>query len=64
MEFDDLVRKQFSSSEYYSYPSFFDAVFDLTGGHVGANKARAIRDFVNMITSHDVRFFMVSEHIT
>ena len=33
-EFDDLVCKQFSSSEYYFHPSFFDAVFHLTGGHM------------------------------
>jgi hypothetical protein len=59
MEFDELIHKQFSSSGYYFHPSFFDAVFDLTGGHVGA-----IRDFVQITTGHDVCFFMTSEHIT
>jgi len=59
MEFDVLVHKQFSSSGYYFHRSFFDAVFDLTGGHVGA-----IRGFVKITTGHDVRFFMMSEHIT
>jgi hypothetical protein len=58
MEFDDLVRKQFSSPEHYFHPSFFDAVFDLTGGHVGA-----IHDLLEIITAHEVRFFMMSEHI-
>jgi hypothetical protein len=59
MEFDELVSKQFSSPEHYFHSSFFDAVFDLTGGHVGA-----IHDFVRIIMVHDVRFFMMSEHIT
>ena len=58
-EFDDLVRKQFSSSEHYFHPSFFDAVFDLTGGHVGA-----IYDLLEIVTTHEVRFFMMSELIT
>ena len=59
MEFNDLVCKRFPSSEHHFHPSFFDAVFNLTGGHVGA-----IHDFVETITAHDVRFFMMSEHIT
>ena len=61
MEFDDLVRKRFSpSSDYYFHSSFFDGVFELTGGHPGA-----IHDFVEIIiATHKVRFFMVSEHIT
>jgi hypothetical protein len=59
MELDELGSKQFSSPEHYFHPSFFNAVFDLTGGHVGA-----IHDFVGIIMVHDVRFFMMSEHIT
>jgi hypothetical protein len=59
MEFDDLVRKRFSSSEYYFHQSFLDAVFRHTGGHVGA-----IDDFVRIVASDDVRFFMMSEHVT
>jgi hypothetical protein len=57
-EFDDLVGKRFSSSEYYFHPSFFDEVFRLAGGHVGA-----IHDFVEIVAADDVRFFMMPEHI-
>jgi hypothetical protein len=59
MEFDELVSKQFSSPEHYFHSSFLDEVFNLSGGHVGA-----IHDFVRIIMAHDVRFFMMSEHIT
>ena len=58
-EFDDLVCKKFPSRDYHFHPSFFNAVFNLTDGHVGA-----IHDFVKIIAAHDVRFFMMSEHIT
>jgi len=58
-EFDDLVGKRYPPSEFPFDPSLFDGVFDLTGGHVGA-----ILDFLNIIIAHDVRFFMMSEHIT
>ena len=58
-EFDDLVRIKFASPENYFDPSFFKAVFKITGGHVGA-----IHDFVNIVSTHDVRFFMMSEQIT
>ena len=59
MEFDGLVGKQFPSSDYFFHPSFFDGVFELTVGHVGA-----IHDFVEIIIAHDVRFFMMSGQIT
>lgn len=59
MEFDDLVYKQFIPSQYYFHPSFFEEVFGLTGNHVGA-----IPDFVNTTAADNVRFFMISEHIT
>jgi hypothetical protein len=59
IEFDELVQKKFSSSDYYFHPSFFDGVFDITRGHVGA-----ILDFVEVIRAVDVRCFMMSEHIT
>jgi hypothetical protein len=59
MEFDDLVSKGFSSSEYFFDKSFFDGVFHLTGGHVGA-----IYDFVEVIVADNVRFYVISEHIT
>ena len=59
MEFDDLVSKQYSSPEHHFHPSFLDAVFDLTGGHVGA-----IYDFMRIVATDDVRFFIMSQHIT
>jgi hypothetical protein len=58
MEFDDLVGKQFSSFEYYFYPSFLDEVFHLAGGHVGA-----IHDFMEIVAANDIYFFMMPEHI-
>jgi hypothetical protein len=48
-EFDDLVSKRYPSSSYYFHSSFFDAVFDLNGGHIGA-----ICDFVTIIAGHQV----------
>ena len=60
MEFDDLVRQRFSpSSEYWFHPSFFDGVFEVTGGHPGA-----IHSFVQSIVVYNVSFFMMSERIT
>jgi hypothetical protein len=58
MEFNNLVGKRFSSSEYCFHTSFFDVVFRLTGDHVGA-----IHDLVEIVTAHDVCFFMMPEHI-
>jgi hypothetical protein len=52
-EFDDLIHKQYSSDQHhYFHPSFFDGVYNLTGGHIGA-----IQDFMGIITGHNVRFF-------
>lgn len=48
-EFDDLISKRYPNTQYCFHSSFFDAVFDLTGGHVGA-----ICDFVQIIAAHDV----------
>jgi len=57
-EFNDLVRIKFSHK--YSFDqSFFNAIFEVTGGHVGA-----IHGFVMTVSAHDVRFFIMSEHIT
>ncbi|KAI0002424.1 hypothetical protein BJV74DRAFT_958410 [Russula compacta] len=47
-EFDDLIRQKNFSSDYYFDTSFFDAVFHITEGHVGA-----ILDFVEIIRTHD-----------
>ncbi len=58
-EFKDLVAKRFPQSHYYFHLSFFGHVFDLTCGHVGA-----IHDLIRLIVAHDVRFFMMSKHIT
>lgn len=58
-EFDELTSKQFPSPDYYFDLSFFNAIFDLTGGHVGA-----VLDLVKIISASDVRFFMMSGHIT
>jgi hypothetical protein len=49
MEFDDLISKRYPDALYSFDSSFFDAVFDLTGGHIGA-----ICDFVEIIAAHDV----------
>lgn len=57
-EFVDLVCKQFSPPENYFDSSFFKAVFDVTGGHVGA-----ILGFVMSICRHDVRLSMMLEHV-
>jgi hypothetical protein len=55
MELDGLVRKRLSSPDHYFDTSFFNKVFKITGGHVGA-----ILDFVNIIAATTVRFFMMS----
>jgi hypothetical protein len=49
LEFDDLVSKFYPSSEHVFHSSFFDAVFDITGGHVGA-----VWNFMSVIAAHDV----------
>ena len=50
MEFNDLVSVMYPSSEYAFDISFFDNLFDITEGHVGA-----IVDFMRIILAHDVR---------
>jgi hypothetical protein len=55
MEFHDLVSNLYPSREYCFDTSFFDAVFDLTEGHVGA-----IHDFVKIIVAHDVGSFTLA----
>ena len=49
MEFDDLVSTMYPSSEYSFDSSFFNELFDLTDGHVGA-----IADFIRIILGHEV----------
>ena len=48
-EFNDLVTKHYPSPEFCFHLSFFDALFDITNGHVGA-----IHDFAKIIIADDV----------
>jgi hypothetical protein len=48
-EFDDLVSKRYPSSRYSFHASFFDGLFRLTQGHIGATK-----DFIAVIAAHSV----------
>ena len=52
-EFDDLVANDHPSSEYHFHSSFFDAIFNITNGHVGAFYV-----FIGIITAHDVSCFV------
>ena len=52
-EFDDLVANDYPSSEYHFHSSFFDAIFNITNGHVGAFYV-----FIGIITAHDVSCFV------
>jgi len=56
MEFDDLVSKLYPSTEYRFDASFFNALFDLTEGHVGA-----IHGFMTIILGHEVGSFAVTQ---
>lgn len=60
-EFDDYVDKRFpsKSSKFYFHSSFYNVVFDITGGHVGA-----FQDFMKAIAHHEVRFLWCLGHIT
>ena len=49
MEFNDLVSVMYPSSEYAFDISFFDSLFNVTEGHVGA-----IIDFIRVILADDV----------
>ena len=49
VEFDDLISKDYPDSMYHFDSSFFDFVFDITGGHVGA-----VKDFLLAIIGHNV----------
>ena len=48
-EFDDLVTRHYHSPEVYFHQSFFESLFEITNGHVGA-----ILDFINIIIADDV----------
>ena len=48
-EFSDLVTKQYPSSEHSFHASFFDNVYDLTQGHIGA-----AMDFITVVLAHSV----------
>ena len=49
VEFDNLVSTMYPSPKYSFDKSFFDELFDLTDGHVGA-----ITDFMRIIPAHEV----------
>ena len=54
-EFDDLVYRHYrSQAGVYLDQSFYDAVFEITNGHVGA-----IMDFINIIIADDVSLFLL-----
>ena len=53
-EFNDLIEIEYPYQEYpnlahHFHQSFFDNVFAVTNGHVGA-----VRDFISIITAHSV----------
>jgi hypothetical protein len=53
-EFDDLVYRHYRSrAEVYLDQSFYDAISEITNGHVGA-----IIDFINIIIADDVSPFL------
>ena len=49
VEFDNLVSTMYPSQKYSFDKSFFNELFDLTDGHVGA-----ITDFIRIILAHEV----------
>ena len=49
VEFDNLVSTMYPSPKYLFDKSFFDGLFDLTDGHVGA-----ITEFIHIILAHEV----------
>ena len=55
-EFDDLISRHYPSQLYYFDSSFFDSVFSLTGGHVGA-----VLGFMTAIVFHDVCLLYLAE---
>ena len=57
-EFNDFINKRFPSPEFRFHPTFYDSVFDITGGHVGA-----ICGFLGVIIAHSVSFSVTLEHI-
>jgi len=57
-EFNDLISRQYPNPEYHSHLSFFDSVFDLTEGHVGAVLA-----FMTVTTMHGVGLLYLVEEM-
>ncbi|KAF8349663.1 hypothetical protein F5887DRAFT_393623 [Amanita rubescens] len=47
-EFDDLITTRYPSPTFCFDPSFFDALYGITNGHVGA-----IKDFISIIIADD-----------
>ena len=58
-EFDDLISRLYPNQEYYFDSSFFDSVFSLTGGHVGA-----VLGFMAAIVSHHICLLYLAEVMT
>ena len=53
-EFDNLVYRHYrSQAEVYLDQSFYDAIFEITNGHVGT-----IMDFINIIIADDISLFL------
>lgn len=48
-EFGDLVSKRYPSSNFSFHASFFDRVYDLTQGHIGA-----VKDLIKVVLAHSV----------
>lgn len=56
-EFDDLISKSYPVSLFLFDDSFFDALFSITYGNVGA-----IQALIHMIQAHDVIYFHIGGH--
>jgi hypothetical protein len=50
-EFDNLVSAKYPSPQYWFDTSFFDTLFDITEGHVGATI-----DFIQVVLADEVRY--------
>ncbi len=55
-EFNDLVTKNYPSPQFHFHSSFFDTLFRVTNGHVGA-----IQDFISIIIADDVSSFALKK---
>jgi hypothetical protein len=55
-EFEDLVQKMYPKQLYHFHSSVFEAIYNLTVGHVGA-----IHDSISVVLNHPVCPILVSE---